>query len=152
MKPKSLIIFLLGLLLTLVWVSPVQADGIVIPICPPDGCQDLPNPMSQLIIRYHHVTVTIEDQIAITHVDQVFFNPNDWPVEGTYIFPLPLDAVVSEFTLWVDGQPVQGQVLSAEEARQTYQGIVSSLQDPALLEYVGQGALKASIFPIPSQG
>ncbi|HNT53639.1 MAG TPA: VIT domain-containing protein, partial [Anaerolineaceae bacterium] len=73
-----------------------------------------------------------------------------WP--STYIFPLPLDAVVSEFTLWVDGQPVQGQVLSAEEARQTYQGIVSSLQDPALLEYVGQGALKASIFPIPSQG
>ena len=152
MKPKSLIIFLLGLLLTLVWVSPVQADGIVIPICPPDGCQDLPNPMSQLIIRYHHVTVTIEDQIAITHVDQVFFNPNDWPVEGTYIFPLPLDAVVSEFTLWVDGVPVQGQVLSADEARQTYQQIVSSLQDPALLEYVGQGAVKASIFPIPPQG
>ncbi len=46
--------------------------------------------MTQLVIRYHHVTVTIKDQLAITHVDQVFYNPNDWIVEGTYIFPLLL--------------------------------------------------------------
>jgi Ca-activated chloride channel family protein len=108
--------------------------------------------MDQLVIRYHHVTVSIQDQLAVTHVDQVFYNPNDWTIEGTYIFPIPDDAAVSGFTLWVDGQPVEGQVLDATQARQTYEQIVSSMRDPALLEYVGRGAVQARIFPIAPQG
>jgi Ca-activated chloride channel family protein len=112
----------------------------------------VPPPSAVLAIRYHHVTVTIQDQVAITHVDQVFFNPNDWVVEGTYLFPLPAEAAVSSFTLWVDGKPVEGKVLDAQQARQTYEEIVRSLRDPALLEYAGRGAVKASIFPIPPHG
>jgi len=108
--------------------------------------------MQQLVVRYHKVDIMIEDQVAVTHVDQVFYNPNDWTIEGTYIFPIPVDAAVSAFTLWVDGKPVKGQVLDAEEARRTYEEIVRSLRDPALLEYAGQGAVKARIFPIPSKG
>jgi Ca-activated chloride channel family protein len=107
---------------------------------------------AQLAIRYHRVHVTIEDQIAVTHVDQVFYNPNDWQVEGTYMFPIPADAAVSGFTLWVDGEPVEGKVLEADEARRTYEEIVSSLRDPALLEYAGRGAVQARIFPIPPGG
>jgi Ca-activated chloride channel family protein len=107
--------------------------------------------MDQLVIRYHHVTVTIKDQLAVTHVDQVFYNPNDWTIEGTYIFPIPDDAAVSGFTLWVDGKPVEGKVLDATQARQTYEQIVSSMRDPALLEYIGRGAVQARIFPIASQ-
>jgi len=42
--------------------------------------------MTQLVIRYHRVTVQIENQVAVTHVDQVFYNPNDWAVEGIYMF------------------------------------------------------------------
>ena len=72
---------------------PVQADGIIIPSpppCPVDGCPPV-FPLAQLAIKYHHVDVKIDRQIAVTHVDQVFYNPNDWAVEGTYLFPLPLD-------------------------------------------------------------
>jgi Ca-activated chloride channel family protein len=108
--------------------------------------------MDQLVIRYHHVTVAIQDQLAVTHVDQVFYNPNDWTIEGTYMFPIPDDAAVSGFTLWVDGQPVEGQVLDATQARQTYEQIVSTMRDPALLEYIGRGAVQARIFPIAPQG
>ena len=135
--------------------SPALADGIIIPdppICPPAGCFPINPPMAQLAIRYHHVQITIKDQMAVTHVDQVFYNPNDWQVEGTYVFPIPLDAVVSNFILWVDGKPVQGQVLDATEARKKYEEIVANLHDPALLEYAGRGAVQARIFPIPAQG
>jgi len=135
--------------------SPVMADGIIIPdppICPPPGCSLIMPPMAQLAIRYHHVTITIKDQVAVTHVDQVFYNPNDWPVEGVYVFPIPQDAVVSNFILWIDGKPVEGQVLDATQARLKYEEIVASLRDPALLEYAGRGALQARIFPIPPQG
>lgn len=152
---KKLWIALISLLVGLgaTWF-PVHADGIVIPPpCIPERCPpDLPRPISQLVIRYHHVEVTIDKQIATTRVDQVFINPNPYPIEGAYLFPLPRDAVVSQFKLWVDGQPVEGKVLSAEEARNTYDEIVLSLRDPALLEYAGQGAVKASVFPIAPQG
>lgn len=155
---------LILILLVLLIPVPARADGIVVPeppICDPRPCPPpcpgpfpcpIPSPMTQLAIRYHHVEVTIEDQIATTRVDQVFFNPNDWAVEGTYIFPLPQGAAATDFTLWVDGEPVKGEILEAEQARQTYQEIVSSLRDPALLEYFGQGAVRAHVFPIPPQG
>jgi Ca-activated chloride channel family protein len=130
------------------------ADGIIVPdppICDPGPCPPVIIPMDQLVIRYHHVTISIQDQLAVTHVDQIFYNPNDWTIEGTYIFPIPDDAAVSGFTLWVDGQPVEGQVLDATQARKTYEQIVSSMRDPALLEYIGRGAVQARIFPIDPQ-
>ncbi len=127
--------------------APVE-DGIVIP--EPPRCEDCgPIPLNgALDIRYHRVDVTIDQQVAITHVDQVFHNPNEFTVEGTYIFPLPKDAAVTDFTLWIDDQPVEGKILSAEEARAIYEEIVRQLIDPAILEYAGQGAVQASIFPI----
>ncbi len=153
MKKLAFFSLILLLLCTAFPANPVSADGIIIPEpppCPPNSpCPPLPRPISQLEIRYHHVTVDIHDQLAVTRVDQVFFNPNDWTVEGTYIFPLPAGAAVSNFTLWIDGQPVEGKVLPAAEARQIYQDIVNQLRDPALLEYIGRGAVQASIFPIP---
>ncbi len=129
--------------------APAYADGIIVPeppICDPGPCP--PIPLSQLAIEYHRVHVTVEDQVAVTHVDQVFRNDNDWTVEGTYLFPLPPDAAVTGFTLWMDGEPAEGQVLTADEARHIYEDIVRSLRDPALLEYVDRGAVQASIFPI----
>lgn len=160
MKRSLGLSLLLGLAALLMLVQPAKADGIIIPTpclperCPPLPCESglCPPVISQLNIRYHHVTVSIRDQIAVTHVDQVFFNPQSYAVEGTYIFPLPADAVVSQFTLWVDGKPVEGKVLDAQQARQTYEEIVRTQRDPALLEYIGRGAVQASIFPIPPQG
>lgn len=151
---KTLFILSITLIAVMAFPLPARADGIIIPdppICDPMPCPT-PIPLEQLAIRYHHVTVTIRDQVAVTHVDQVFYNPNDWQIEGTYIFPIPLDAVVTNFILWIDGTPVEGQVLDATQARQTYESIVATMRDPALLEYVGQGAVQARIFPIPPYG
>ncbi len=137
-------------------LAPVSAyaDGIIIPdppICDPGPCP-MPIPIAQLAIEYHRVQVTIEGQVATTRVDQVFRNDNDWTVEGTYLFPIPVEAAVSSFTMWMDGEPIEGRVLTREEARQIYEDIVRTMRDPALLEYVDRGAVQASIFPIPPGG
>ncbi|MBN1230660.1 MAG: VWA domain-containing protein [Anaerolineales bacterium] len=150
---RLLFIFSFILILVLGFPSVAQADGIIIPdppICDPGFCD--PFPMEQLEIKYHHVNVMIENQVAVTHVDQVFYNPNTYEIEGTYIFPVPVDATVTNFVLWIDGEPVKGEVLEAGEARGIYEDIVRQMKDPALLEYVGQGALQASIYPIPAFG
>lgn len=127
--------------------KPVAADGIIIidpplPVPPPDWSQ-------WLTIRYHHVNVTIEGQIAVTEVDQVFRNDARISVEGTYVFPLPSGAVVEDFLMWVDDQPLESQILPADEARKIYESYVQRNQDPALLEYVGRDTVQARVFPIP---
>ncbi|HWQ46142.1 MAG TPA: hypothetical protein VN376_04705 [Longilinea sp.] len=72
MKTRLFFALMLCIVLSGVLVMPVQADGIIIPY-PCDGmdCPPEPLPISQLSIRYHDVTVTIQDQIAVTRVDQV---------------------------------------------------------------------------------
>ena len=156
MKKTPVFVFILVFISILfLQINPVQADGIIIPeppICNLPGCVLPPLPMEQLQIKYHHVDVTIDNQMVTTRVDQVFYNPNDYTIEGTYVFPLPLDAVVSKFVLWIDGKPVEGKVLDAGQARQIYEEIVRKLADPALLEYIGRGAVQASVYPIPPQG
>jgi Ca-activated chloride channel family protein len=140
---------LVFLALLVIPAVPVLADGIIIPEPPPNvPIMDVP----YLTIKYHRVTVTIEDQVAITHVDQVFVNEGRHEVEGTYIFPLPEEAAISEFAMWVDGEKLDGQVLERDEARRIYEDIVRRRRDPALLEYVGRDAFQASIYPIPPGG
>ncbi len=126
--------------------KPTHADGIIIIDPPPEPP---PDRSPWLTIRYHHVTIKIEEQVAVTTVDQVFRNDHPFPAEGTYIFPLPRGAVVEKFTMWVDDQPIEGEILDADEARAIYENYVRRQRDPALLEYVGRDAIKASIFPIP---
>ena len=164
MKSKLFLILLFTTVALTFGATSARADGIIIPDppictdapCPPPPCpgewEPCPPPSAQLAIRYHHVTVTIQDQVAVTHVDQVFFNPNNWQVEGTYVFPIPQDAAVTAFTLWVDGKPVIAEILDAGQARRVYEEIIRGLQDPALLEYIGRGAVQARIFPIPPGG
>lgn len=101
-----------------------------------------------LSVKNHNVTVTIDNQIARTHVDETFINDSSFQLEGTYIFPLPDDAAISDFAMWVDGKRLEGQVLDKNQARQIYENIVRSQRDPALLEYVGRNAFQARIFPI----
>ncbi len=53
-------------------------------------------------------------------------------------------------TLMVDGREYPAQLLSAEEARRVYEGYVRRNKDPALLQWIGTGMFKTSVFPIPA--
>jgi Ca-activated chloride channel family protein len=139
------VLFLIALVtLSLSAVSPAAAeiDPLPPPI-PPDWNFD------GLTIEYQRVNVTIEDQIATTHIEQLFVNDNDWFLEGVYLFPLPEGAAVTQLTMWVDDVPIEAKILEADEARQIYNEIARQLRDPALLEYVGTSAIQANVFPIP---
>ena len=141
--------FLMGLVIAGLLFSTcgvAYADGVVI-VEPPPGVPPPNTP--NLVIRYHRVTVDISDQLATTEVDQVFLNDTRYDLEGIYIFPLPEEAAVSEFAMYVDGERWEGEMLPRDEARRIYEDIVRRRLDPALLEYVGRDTFQASIFPIP---
>ncbi|MBI4567733.1 MAG: VWA domain-containing protein [Planctomycetes bacterium] len=134
--------------------APAWADGFIIIDEPPLPPRHIPERARYfpLSVKSHKVTVDIKKHVAVTRVDQVFHNPNAMQLEGTYIFPLPLEASVDRFSMWMDGVEVHGEVLEREKARNIYENIVRKMQDPALLEYIGQGAFKCRVFPIPANG
>ncbi|MEI6502437.1 MAG: VIT domain-containing protein, partial [Armatimonadota bacterium] len=102
--------------------------------------------------KSQHVETTINDQVARTTVTTLLHNPHDRSVEGTFLFPLPPNAAVSNFSYWIGDKEMKGEVLDRDKARQIYEDIVRTMRDPALLEYDGGGLFKASIFPIPGGG
>jgi len=127
--------------------SVLFADGFIIPRPPRPG--DAITPLS---VKYHHVTVEIRNQVAKTTVDQAFLNPFERDIEGTYIFPLPEGASISEFAMWIGEQKISGEILDAREARGIYEDIVRRLKDPAILEYMGRNLFRARVYPIPAKG
>lgn len=149
---KNAIVITLTVFLLLIIALPATAQDPVRPTPPIIPIPPVPPPdwnFEGLEIDYQRVDVNIKDQVATTHIDQLFVNNNDWILEGTYLFPLPQGATVSELTMWVDGEPIEAKILEAKEARQIYDEIVRQLRDPALLEYVGSSAIQANVFPIP---
>lgn len=65
----------------------------------------------------HDVDVSIQDGFVTTTVEQVFSNPSPQVLDALYRFPIPNHAAVGQFTYWINGQPVHGEVLEKQQAR-----------------------------------
>src|SRR5262245_34267771 len=130
-----------ALLLTL--APNLRAAGLLIP-----EDKQLP-PLAMLD---HKVTITVDDQVATTRVEQTFRNHTDRPLEATYLFPVPKGASVNKFTLWVAGKETKAELVEADKARSVYESIVRRTQDPGLLEYLDGKLFRVRVFPVPARG
>ncbi|HNX82123.1 MAG TPA: VIT domain-containing protein [Candidatus Omnitrophota bacterium] len=133
------------------WGSTHNPAHAIDPFLWNDAQQSTDSSIEGLPVKYHKVTVTITNGVATTSVDEVFKNPYDTTIEGMYIFPLPDDATVTNFSIYVDGKKISGEILDKEKARQEYQNMVRKMQNPALLEYVGRNMFRVKVYPIPAK-
>jgi Ca-activated chloride channel family protein len=101
-----------------------------------------------LAIADHEVNVTVNNGIAVTTVDQVFRNTESRQVEALYTFPVPKGASVSNFSMWINGKEMVGEVLEKKRARQIYESYKQTRRDPGLLEQVDYKTFEMRIFPI----
>src|SRR5882757_962437 len=141
----------LSLLILLLAALTVHAQGVIVP-GPCTRCPGPPRPINlprSLPVKSIKLDTKIAAQVATTHVEQIFRNDSDAVLEGTYFFPLPESASISEFAIWDGDRRLVGEVRSREEARRIYDEIVRRQRDPGLLEYAGKDLFQASIFPIP---
>ncbi|CAM2067893.1 VWA domain-containing protein [Sulfidibacter corallicola] len=131
-------------------ILPIDGERDDMRIWPPQPPpkRRLPQP---LIIRKLDISVALDKGIATTSVDEVLYNPGDTWKEGTFLFPLPKGAQVTSFSMYINGRETPAELLDAKKAAKIYTDIVRSMKDPALLEYLGQGLLKARIFPIEAR-
>src|SRR5205823_6760720 len=131
------------LTLVLLAAGPAQARGLLIPT---------EKKLPPLAMLSHQVSIAIDEQVALTRVEQVFRNHTDRQLEATYIFPVPKGASVRKFSMWVDGKEVPGELVEAKKARAIYTSIVQRTMDPGLLEYLGNDLLRVRVFPVPPRG
>ncbi len=111
--------------------------------------QPLPSPaLFPLTMRTNQIDVRMEEQLAVVEMDQVFRNTTRQRFQGYYLFPLPVDGVLSGFRLFIDGREMAPELLDTGKAREIYEDIVRRMVDPALLEYSGQSLLRLKIFPL----
>lgn len=104
-----------------------------------------------LEIEQHEVDVTINNGIAVTRVHQVFRNTEDRQVEALYTFPVPRGASVANFSMWIAGNEMIGEVVEKERARRIYESYKQVGRDPGLLEQVDYKTFEMRIFPIAAR-
>jgi len=142
-KSKWLAISLLAALAGAWSTNAALAAGILTPV----GSQQ------SLAIESQKIDVHINNGVAVTTVTQVFRNSAAQPLEALYTFPVPREASVSNFSMWINGKEVIGEVLERQQARQIYQQVTRvERKDPGLLEQVDYKTFEMRVFPVPARG
>ncbi len=134
-----------GILLPRNCIRPMPAVGIGAPQPLPFPC---PIGQASIVRTRTDVHVRLVDRVLRYEVDERFVNRGNTVGEADYVFPLPKNAAFQDLQLEINGELVSGETYGADEARRMYEEIVRRQRDPALVEWMGQGMLRARIFPI----
>ncbi len=98
------------------------------------------------------VRIDILEMTATTTVEFSLENQTPRRQEAQVMFPVPDGAVVRGFAYDGPHGEITARVLPKDEARRIYQGLVSKMRDPALVEFVGYNLIQSSVFPIEPRG
>lgn len=136
--------YLLGALVLALTAAPAAAQGWI-----ELERRGMPQPIPGNVIRVSsEVRARIEGRVALIEVEERFRNDGSRVAEGSYLYPLPGEAVFQNFSLWMGEKEMRGEMLTAEQARGIYEAIVRQQRDPALLTLAGHGLVRAQVFPI----
>ena len=103
-----------------------------------------PVTLAKVTVRVH-----TEGDVAATEVEHVFHSDaTGRPREGTFRFQVPDGAMLTGLAMEIDGKMVEGEIVEREKAREVYDKVVDSMQDPALLEWEQGNWFKLRMFPI----
>ncbi len=128
-------------------------SALLLPIAPRASAQGWvepirPQPRGAIEKVRSAVQVAVAGRVARVTVEEWFRNAGPVMDEGSYLYPLPGEAVFSDFSLWQGDRELKGEPMDAAQARTIYEEIVRRKRDPALIELAGHGLLRARVFPI----
>src|SRR4051812_23714543 len=148
-------------LISLATVGNVPRGGAQGVLLPPICDRPLPRPLpgdvrfvpcrggpATIVRTSTDVHVRLVDRVLRYEVNEEFVNRGSAVGEADYVFPLPKNAAFQDLQLEINGELVSGETFGADEARRMYEEIVRRQRDPALVEWMGYGMLRARIFPI----
>ncbi|HEX9279894.1 MAG TPA: VIT domain-containing protein [Gemmatimonadales bacterium] len=123
--------------------APLAAQGWIEPITP-----IRPVPIGRVEKVRTAVQVAVTGRVARVTVEEWFRNAGPRLDEAAYLYPLPGEAVFTDYSLWQGDQELRGEMMDASQARSIYETIVRQRRDPALIELAGHGLVRARVFPI----
>src|SRR3954470_3652343 len=158
MRPAFRSVLVLTVLTAIGSFSRATAQGVLLPpICDRPQPRLLPNDRpfvpcrgtpANVVRSNTDVRVRLVDRVLRYEVTEEFVNRGSTVGEADYVFPLPKNAAFQDLQLEINGELVSGETFGADEARRMYEEIVRRQRDPALVEWMGYGMLRARIFPI----
>jgi len=122
--------------------------AVVLPIAPAAAQGWIEHPRGAIEKVRSAVQVTVGGRVARVTVEEWFRNGGALLDEASYLYPLPGEAVFSDFSLWQGDRELRGEPMDAAQARAIYEEIVRRKRDPALIELAGHGLVRARVFPI----
>jgi Ca-activated chloride channel homolog len=125
-----------GVVFTMAWVRPARAQGVIVA------------PNANVVRTSNVVRAELAQRVVRYEITETFRNLGGRLDEADYVFPLPAHAAFSDLKLSINGEMVSGETMDATQARGIYESIVRRQRDPALVEWMGYGMLRARIFPI----
>lgn len=132
---------LLSTLVMALTAAPLAAQGWIEP--PPHRRPDFGVTKIRTV-----VSARVTGRVAAIEVEEWFRNDGGGLGEGDYLYPLPGEAVFSNFSLFQGDEELRGETMDAAQARAIYEEIVRRKRDPALIELAGHGLIRARVFPI----
>ncbi len=100
-----------------------------------------------------HITIDVIDQVATKQYTCTFYNPNQGSVEGgTCYMEVEPGAQIDKMTLQMEGKVIEGEILDVDTANRVFQEILARGGSPALLEFYGNGLVRAQVPRIPPMG
>ena len=129
------------------------ATGVLLP-----RDRQAPDP-SILSLEEMSVDISIENGDARVSITQIFLNHTAEIQEGTYNFPLPGGATISDFAVWDGPVRIPAVILERRRAEEVYRNARLQAIDPGLLQMGERNGdtpetalFSAKIVPIPAFG
>ncbi|MBN1351170.1 VWA domain-containing protein [candidate division KSB1 bacterium] len=106
------------------------------------------SPINNLDIISFSATVNVGDQMAVSRIVQEFSNASWWDLEGVFVYELPDDAKLTEFSIWRDGEKISYELQTLDGAAEIYEEIITREDDPLFPEKDSANILRMRLFPV----
>lgn len=108
------------------------------------------DPWAGMPLKETRVKAKVEGIVGRVEVTQRFENHNTQAIEAVYVFPLPANAAVNDYSFRMGSRTVRGVVKTREAARATFQQARSQGKTAALLEQERPNLFTQSVANIPA--
>jgi Ca-activated chloride channel family protein len=88
----------------------------------------------ELPLKHTHVKAEVAGGIARVQVTQTYQNPFTYPIETTYVFPLPENSAVDDMKMVIGERIIQAEIQERAQAKATYEAAKAEGKTAALLE------------------
>ncbi|XP_067842203.1 protein mono-ADP-ribosyltransferase PARP4 isoform X2 [Heptranchias perlo] len=111
------------------------------------GLQDSAGNM--IALQEIHVEAKLMDLVAQVMVFQSYTNPNIFPIEAKYVFPLDDTAAVCGFEAFINGKHIIGQVKEKQQAHHEYRQAIKQGHGAYLMDQAAADVFTISIGNLP---